>query len=126
MFDPYIDFLWCYVGQKGFKPCTDSQGPGHHVQPQSDLPASVAKSDAHPIGDQEVVGLTPAGPTSVAQLDVRLTGDQEVAALTPAEVGNILLWRFDPEIYSMVILSLPLIQRRAVVSFWRKNVHNTG
>ena len=99
-------------------------------------------------------------------------------------VGNILLWRFDHEIFSTVILSLPLIQegqlsvsgkaglggsvgcavrletrrslvqptprlatffrgdwswnifyghslpsadsRRAVVSFWRKNVHNTG
>ena len=30
------------------------------------------------------------------------------------------------DIFSMVILSLPLIQRRAVVSFWPKNVHNTG
>ena len=46
----------------------------------------------------------------VAQLDVRPTGDQEVAGLTPAKVGNILSLRFDHEIFSMVILSLPLIQ----------------
>ena len=40
----------------------------------------------------------------------RPTGDQEVAGSTPAEVGNILSWRFDQEIFSTVILSLPLIQ----------------
>ena len=62
----------------------------------------------------------------------RLTGDQEVAGSTPAEVGNILSWRLimrpggrgvnlrrgwqhsfveiDHEIFSTVILSLPLIQ----------------
>ena len=35
----------------------------------------------------------------------------------------------DHEIFSTVILSLPLIQEgqlSVVVSFWRKNVHNTG
>ena len=46
----------------------------------------------------------------VAQLDVRPTSDQEIAGLTPARVGNILSWRFDHEIFSTVILSLPLIQ----------------
>ena len=30
---------------------------------------------------------------------------------------------FDHEIFSTVILSLPLIQEGAVVKFWRKNVH---
>ena len=40
----------------------------------------------------------------------RPTGDQEVAGSTPAEVGSILSWRFDHEIFSTVILSLPLIQ----------------
>ena len=40
----------------------------------------------------------------------RSTGDQEVAGSTPAEVGNILSWRFEYEIFSTVILSLPLIQ----------------
>ena len=30
---------------------------------------------------------------SVAQLDAHPTGDQEVTGSTPAEVGNILLWR---------------------------------
>ena len=43
-----------------------------------------------------------------------LTGDQEVTGSTPAEVGNILLWRlimkYFHEIFSTVILSLPLIQ----------------
>ena len=46
---------------------------------------------------------------SVAQLDVHPTGDQAVAGSTPADVGNILSWRFDHEIFSMVILSLLLI-----------------
>ena len=32
-------------------------------------------------------------PASVAQLDAHPTGDQEVAGSTPAEVGNILSWR---------------------------------
>ena len=40
----------------------------------------------------------------------RLTGDQEVVGSTPAEVGNILSWMIDHEIFSTVILSLPLIQ----------------
>ena len=44
-------------------------------------------------------------PASVAQLDAHPTGDQEVAGSNPAEVGNILY-----EIFSTVILSLPLIQ----------------
>ena len=32
-------------------------------------------------------------PASVARLDARPTGDQEVTGSTPAEVGNILAWR---------------------------------
>ena len=32
----------------------------------------------------------------------------------------------DHEIFSTVILFLSADSRRAVVSFWRKNVHNTG
>ena len=46
----------------------------------------------------------------MAQLDARPTGDQEVAGSTPTEVGNILSWKIDHEIFSTVILSLPLIQ----------------
>ena len=46
----------------------------------------------------------------MAELDARPTGDQEVAVSTPHWVGNSLLWRFDHEIFSTVILSLPLIQ----------------
>ena len=46
---------------------------------------------------------------SVAQLDVRPTGDQEVTGSTPAEV-NKSFEEIDHEIFSTVILSLPLIQ----------------
>ena len=49
-------------------------------------------------------------PALVAQLDVHPTGDQEGAGFHPHWVGNILSWRFDHEIFSMVILSLLLIQ----------------
>ena len=53
----------------------------------------------------------------------RPTGDQEVVGSTPAEVGNILSWSWNI-FYGH---SLPSADsRRAVVSFWRKNVHNTG
>ena len=62
---------------------------------------------------------------SVAQLDARPTGDQEVAGSTPAEVGNILSWRLIMKYF--LCHSLPSADsRRAVVSFWQKNVHNTG
>ena len=40
----------------------------------------------------------------------RLTGDQEVAGSTPAEVGQHSFLEIDREIFSTVILSLPLIQ----------------
>ena len=42
------------------------------------------------------------------EVDVHLTGDQKVMGST--RVGNILSWRFELEIFSKVILSLPLIQ----------------
>ena len=45
---------------------------------------------------------------SVAQLDACPTGDQEVAGATPA--GSAIFFRGDHEIFSTVILSLPLIQ----------------
>ena len=69
--------------------------------------------------------LLDAAPASVAQLDARPTGDQEVVGSTPAEVGNILSWRLIMNIFYGH--SLPSADsRRVVVSFWRKNVHNTG
>ena len=47
----------------------------------------------------------------MAQLDAHLTGDQAVAgSIPPQQVGNILSWRFDHEIFSMVILFLLLIK----------------
>ena len=41
---------------------------------------------------------------------VRLTGDQGVAGSTPAGSETFFSWRFDHEIFSTIILSLPLIQ----------------
>ena len=48
-------------------------------------------------------------PASVAQLDACLTGDQEVAGSTPPSRQHSFM-EIDHEIFSMVILSLPLIQ----------------
>ena len=42
---------------------------------------------------------------SMAQLDVRQTGDQEVAGSILAGPLTFFLWRFDHEIFSMIILS---------------------
>ena len=59
-------------------------------------------------------------PASVAELDAWPTVDQEVAGLMPA--GSAAF--FQNVFYGQ---SLPSADsRRAVVSFWRKNVHNTG
>ena len=43
----------------------------------------------------------------------------------PLAPGLCTCVKFDHEIFSMVILSLPLIQEGSC-QFWRKNVHNTG
>ena len=47
----------------------------------------------------------------MAQLDARTIVDQEVACSTPA-VRHHFFAQFDHEIFSLVILSLPLIQER--------------
>ena len=49
-------------------------------------------------------------PASVAQLDARPTGDQEVADSTPRRGRQHSFLEIDHEIFSTVILSLPLIQ----------------
>ena len=60
----------------------------------------------------------------MAQLDAFLTGDQEVIGSTlPSQQHSFV--EIDHEILSMVIHFLPLIQE-GHVSFWGKNVHNTG
>ena len=46
----------------------------------------------------------------MAYLDARPTGDQEVAGSTPAEGGYTSFVDIDHEVFSTVILSLPLIQ----------------
>ena len=57
----------------------------------------------------KVWALSGSLPASVAQLDARPTGDQEVAGSTPAGRQHSFV-EIDHEIYSTVILSLPLIQ----------------
>ena len=49
------------------------------------------------------------GPASVAQSDARRTCDQEVAGSTPAGSAHSFM-KINHEIFSTVILSLPLIQ----------------
>ena len=60
----------------------------------------------------------------MAQLDAHPTGDQEVAGSVPPDRQHSFV-EIDHEIFFRVILSLPEL-RRAVVIFWRKNMHNTG
>ena len=60
----------------------------------------------------------------MAQLDAHPTGDQEVAGSVPPDRQHSFV-ETDHEIFSRVILSLSDL-RRAVIIFWRKNMHNTG
>ena len=60
---------------------------------------------------------------SVVQSDGRPTGDKKVAGSILAGSGNILSWRLIIEIFSTVILLLPLIQEGQLPVFWRKNVY---
>ena len=77
--------------------------------------ASVAQLDARPIDDQEVTGFDPRQPTSVAQLNAWPTSDQEVAGSTPPGRQHSFV-EIDHEIFSMVVLSFPLIQGQLSVS----------
>ena len=64
-------------------------------------------------------------PASVAQLDARPTGDQEVVGSTPPRSATFFRGDWSWNIFYGY--SLPSADsRRAVVSFWQKNVHNTG
>ena len=49
----------------------------------------------------------------MAQLDACQNGDQEVAGSSPAGSATFFDFRFDSEMFSAVILSLPLIQEEA-------------
>ena len=62
-------------------------------------------------------------PTSVTHLNARPTGDQHVAGSIPAWSATFFRG-VGHETCSTVILVLSL-SGREVVSFWRKNVHNT-
>ena len=58
-------------------------------------------------------------PRKQAYLAAHSTGDQEVAGLTPRDHGDLIMKYF--------LWSFPSADsRRAVVSFRRKNAHNTG
>ena len=61
---------------------------------------------------------------SVARFDMRPTDDQEVAGSTPAGRQHSFV-EIDHELFCTVTLP-SADSRRAIVSFWRKNVHNTG
>ena len=64
-------------------------------------------------------------PPMVAQLDVRPTGDQEVVIST--DTGSATFFHGDWSWNIFYGRSLPSADsRRAVVSFWQKNVLNTG
>ena len=52
----------------------------------------------------------PAHPALVAQLDAHPTGDQEVAGSTPARGRQHFFVEIDHELFSTAILFLPLIQ----------------
>ena len=66
--------------------------------------------------------LTEKVPASVAQLDTH-PSDNQVKGSIPTGSGKILFLEINYEIVSTVI-SLPSTDsRRAVVSFWRKNVY---
>ena len=64
-------------------------------------------------------------PASVAQLDARQIGDREVAGSTPA--GSATFFRGDLITkYFLRLFSPSADSRRAVVSFWRKNMQLTA
>ena len=58
----------------------------------------------------------------MTQLAACATDDQEVAGLTPLGQQNSFV-EID---YKIHVLSTVILSERAVVSFWQKNVHNTG
>ena len=62
-------------------------------------------------------------PASVAQLDALSDWRPGGRGFNPRRGRQHSFVEIDHELFSTVILSLPLIQKRAVVSFWRKNVH---
>ena len=63
---------------------------------------------------------------SVAQLDAPSDWRPGGRGFNPRRGRQHSFVEIDHEIFSTAILSLPLIQEGQFVSFWRKNVHNTG
>ena len=65
-------------------------------------------------------------PASVAQLDAPSDWRPGGRGFNPRRGRQHSFVEIDHEIFSMVILSLPLIQEGQLSDFWPKNVHNTG
>ena len=59
---------------------------------------------------------------SLTQSDVHPTGDHEVTGSIPTGSGKILFVEVDHEIFSLIILSLPLIQERQLSVFGETNM----
>ena len=64
-------------------------------------------------------------PASMAQLDARQSGDQEVADSNHAGSATFFHGDWSRNIFCGYCLP-SADSKRAVVSFWRKNVQNTG
>ena len=65
-------------------------------------------------------------PASVAKLDAPSDWRQGGRGLNPRRGRQHSFVEIDHEIFSTVILLLPLIQEGQLSVFWRKNVQNTG
>ena len=65
-------------------------------------------------------------PASVAQLDAPSDWRPGGRGFNPRRGRQHCFVEIDHEIFSTVILPLPLIQEGQLSVFWRKNVHNTG
>ena len=91
------------------------------------LPASVAQVDVHPNGDFSVLRniyiFVYHNIFFVCLCQPWWTGG---CKFIPRWVGNILSWKYEHEIFSLVIPSLLLIQEGQFPVFWWKHVHNTG
>ena len=65
-------------------------------------------------------------PASVARLDVRPTGNQEDAGLIPRRVRQNSFVEIDHEIFPIVILSIPQIQERMLTVSGKRMCTSAG
>ena len=72
------------------------------------------------------MGIVKRSRASEAQLDALSDWRPGGCGFNPHRGWQHSFVEIDHEMFSTVILSLPLIQEGHLSSFWRKNVHNTG